>query len=143
MLAKLVGRAALIGIMLYPITVSSEVNIAPYIKFLIRQEARKQGVDETFVLAVAHIESRSGNKEFRTGLIGRMYYGPFAIHKDFLKRWPIDKLDTNIQVGVHALRGGFKSLRRYNANYNEAYASAIRRAMHKYREEELLNDTNQ
>lgn len=124
--------AALLVLTLSPVNVLAEINIAPYIKYLIRQEARRQGADENFVLAVAHIESRIGNKEFRTGLMGRTYYGPFGVHKCFLSRWPINRLDENIRVGVSALRGGFKSLRRYNASYNSAYAGAIKQAMRKY-----------
>lgn len=128
--------AALIVITLAPVN-SNAIDINPYIKFLIRQEARRQGVDENFCIAVAHIESRIGDKEFRVGPMGRgTYYGPFGIHRCFLSRWPIQHLDTNIAIGVNALRGGFKSLRRYNASYNEAYAGAIRQAMRKYQHEQ-------
>lgn len=96
------------------------------------------GVDPSFALAVAHIESRlPGRVEFRCGpLPGGTFYGPFGIHRCFLKRWPIDNVLVNCWYGVRALRGGNKKkvLRRYNAEFDRAYWLAVRRAEEKYDE---------
>jgi hypothetical protein len=132
--------AALIVLTLSPLNVEAKIDIIPYVKFLIRQEAVKQNADPNFCLAVAHIESRIGNQELRIGRLGNSrYYGPFGINKCFLARWPIDRLDINIRVGVNALRGGFKSLRRYNANCTHSYLAAVRQAYRKYQREEQGN----
>lgn len=90
-----------------------------------------------FALAVAHVESRTAELEFRYGPMGRRgtYLGPFGIHRSFRKRWPIDNVWVNVWVGVRALRGRNKRriLRRYNKSYNRAYALAVRRAERRYK----------
>lgn len=104
--------------------------------------AEKYNVDPAFLIAVMHIESRKGNQEFRFGRIGKIYYGPCAIHKDFLKKWAIDDPETNIEVGARALRNvGYddrlqkKRLYRYNTICDPAYVKAVMQAKQKYRRE--------
>lgn len=95
------------------------------------------GVDPAFALAVAHIESRTHTQEFRTGLLCNKWYGPYNIHKDFKHRWPnIDTIQGNCQVGVMALRGSSprKILKKYNAEFNEAYYQEIMKATKMYKE---------
>jgi hypothetical protein len=63
------------------------------------------------------------------------YVGPFGIHRDFRAKWPnLDDPFVNIWVGVRALRGENKKkvLRRYNANFTQAYWLAVKRAWRKY-----------
>jgi soluble lytic murein transglycosylase-like protein len=88
-------------------------------------------------LAVAHIESRLGSKEFRTGKIGRRYYGPMGIDASYLS-WGIREPERNIEVGVRAL-SYYKdlevSLRHYNKTFNRAYWNEIKKARLKYRRE--------
>ncbi len=88
------------------------------------------GVEPEFAYAVARVESGvPGGVEIRCGALGRAgkYYGPFGIHRDFRRRWPIDEPFTNVAVGVKALRGRDKRrvLRRYNAEFSEAYYRAV------------------
>ena len=85
-------------------------------------------VDPAFALAVARLESGTKTQEYRLGRLGKSkYYGPFGIHRDFLKKWPIDNPYINIQVGVKALRGTDKRrvLRRYNTASNRTYERAV------------------
>ena len=112
----------------------AERNIV--IRALICAYALKYNVEPAAAMAVAHIESRKGQQEFRVGLMGRTYYGPFGVNKCFLKKWSVDELDTNIKVGVKALSRNQnlkKSLQKYNAAFNEAYWQAIQEARRKYR----------
>lgn len=87
-------------------------------------------VDKSFALAVAYIESgdpRNG-APLRFGRLGQgTYYGPFGIHKSFIKRWRIDDPYVNTWVGVRALRGKdkIKVLRRYNPAATQAYFRAV------------------
>lgn len=88
------------------------------------------GVEPEFAWAVARVESGApGGSAIRCGPLGRSgkYYGPFGIHRDFRRRWPIDDPYVNVAVGVKALRGPDKRrvLRRYNAAFNEAYYRAV------------------
>lgn len=113
------------------------------IKGLICAYALENGIEPAFAMAVAHIESRFGGKEFRVGLMGgSRYFGPMGIHRCFKKRWPIDQPETNIKVGCWALRGVGSNvsrqrsrLKRYNASFNCGYWRAVRGAVRKYREE--------
>lgn len=95
---------------------------------------QKYGVDPNFAKAVAHIESRKGQEEFRIGRLGHSrYFGPFGIEQSFLKRWPIDDYLTNIEIGCRALRGPQERvLRRYNTSYSPDYAKAVRMAQREY-----------
>ena len=100
--------------------------------------AAQYGVDPAFALAVAHVESRSKNQEFRIGLLGKKWYGPYNIHKDFIHRWPeITTIPGNCKVGVRALRGGSPRavLKRYNKAFNNAYFCAVIKEARKYRKE--------
>jgi hypothetical protein len=88
------------------------------------------GVEPEFAWAVARVESgRPGAAEIRCGPLGRTgkYYGPFGIHREFKRRWPIDNPYVNVEVGVKALRGADKRrvLRRYNASFDESYYRAV------------------
>lgn len=88
------------------------------------------GVEPEFAWAVARVESGvPGGAEIRCGPLGRAgkYYGPFGIHRDFRRRWPINDPFVNVEVGIKALRGTDKRqvLRRYNAAFNEAYYRAV------------------
>lgn len=95
------------------------------------------GVDPCFAQAVMIVESRptgGAELEFRVGRLGKSkYWGPFGIHRDFLKRWPIDDPFVNVEVGVKALRGNDRRrvLKRYNASFNEAYYREVRRVERK------------
>lgn len=106
------------------------------IKALITAYALQYGVEPATALAVAHIESRKGKDEFRVGRAGK-YWLPFGIHKCFLSRWRVDDLETNIQVGVSSLKGKDlrRTLRRYNATFDNAYWNAILKAREHYRKE--------
>lgn len=93
-------------------------------------------VDLPRALAVAHVESRGAGQEFRVGLLGRRWYGPYNVHRDYAKRWPdLATISGNCRRGVAALRG--RDLRRilgiYNADFTEAYYQAVLRAERKYR----------
>lgn len=107
------------------------------IKAYISAYALEYKVEPAFAMAVAHIESRKGNQEFRSGCMGRTYYGPFGIHRCYLAKWPIDQLETNIQAGIRALRGSDlrRILKRYNAEFTESYWRAVMKARAKYRKE--------
>jgi hypothetical protein len=88
------------------------------------------GVEPEFAWAVARVESGGpGVDEIRCGPLGRTgkYYGPFGIHREFRRRWPIDNPYVNVEVGVKALRGRDKRqvLKRYNASFDEAYYRAV------------------
>jgi hypothetical protein len=92
--------------------------------------AAAYGVEPEFAWAVARVESGvPGAAEIRCGPLGRSgkYYGPFGIHRDFRRRWPIDDPYVNMAVGVKALRGADKRrvLRRYNTAFNEGYYRAV------------------
>lgn len=97
-------------------------------------------VDPTFSLAVAHIESRINDKEFRLGRLGNTeFFGPFGISECFLNRWQIDNPWINCWYGVQALKGPNKrkTLQRYNLEFNEPYWTEVKRAQVKY--DELLS----
>jgi len=103
--------------------------------------AQVHGVDPHFARAVAIVESRApggGELSMRCGPLGRSgkYHGPFAIHRDFLKRWPIDDPFVNVEVGVKALRGQDRRrvLKRYNSSFTEAYYREIRRIERRLKE---------
>ena len=94
--------------------------------------AQAYGVCPSFAQAVAVVESRPAGTEIalRVGPIGGgRFYGPFAIHKDYLKRWPIDVPWINCVVGVRALRGKDKKrvLQRYNRSWTPAYHAEVMR----------------
>lgn len=121
---------------LHQSSVQSEVIL---IKAWISAYAVKYNVDPAFATAVAHIESRKGRQEFRTGRLSRTYYGPMGIHKCF-KHLGIDQTERNIEVGVEALRGVAgdttkqkKRLRKYNTSFNMAYWKQIKQAEGRYR----------
>ena len=124
---------------------STKENLAPsnsWIKSIIKEKALKYNVDPALAIAVAHIESRKGKKEFRIGRMGKTYFGPMGIHKCFLKKWAIDKPKINIEIGVRALRGiGYnkskqkRRLKKYNASFNRSYWNSIQEATLKYKKE--------
>jgi hypothetical protein len=106
------------------------------IRALICAYALKYDVEPAAAMAVARIESGTRVQEFRTGFMGRTYLGPFGIHKCFLKKWPVDQLECNIEVGVRAI-ARYKdlkvSLKKYNTAFNEGYWRAVTTARAQYR----------
>ncbi len=98
----------------------------------------KYNVNPAYVMAVAHIESRKGSYEFRTGRMGRTYYGPMGIHKYFLNRWNINDPEINIKIGARALSNIqdvgalIRRLHKYNAEYEPSYGNAVKKAVKKY-----------
>lgn len=91
--------------------------------------SEKYGVDPYFVLAVAEVESSGRGQRFRFGRMGKTYYGPFGIHRCFLKKWNIADLLINTEVGIRALaryKSQRRSLQRYNASFNESYWRRIK-----------------
>jgi hypothetical protein len=102
------------------------------------------GVEPEFAFAVARVESGlPGAAVIRCGPLGRSgkYYGPFGIHRDFRRRWPIDDPFVNVAVGVKALRGTDKRrvLQRYNAAFNEAYYRAVMRIYRQAQRERMFH----
>lgn len=95
------------------------------------------GVEPSFALAVAQMESGCPGLEIRLGALGKkgVYAGPFGLHRAYCREhFGVDPIDpiVNIQIGVRALRGPDKLriLRRYNQESNRAYERAV---MAKYR----------
>jgi hypothetical protein len=90
----------------------------------------KYGIDPNFALAVAETESSNKEVRFRFGKMGKgTYYGPFGIHRCFLSKWAINDPYVNTEVGIRALaRYGDqkRSLKKYNASFNEAYWRRIK-----------------
>jgi len=93
--------------------------------------AEYYGVDPYFALAVAEVESSCKGERFRFGKMGKgTYYGPFGIHKQFLKKWPIYDKYVNTEIGIKALaryKNQKKSLMKYNTEFNERYWRSIKR----------------
>ena len=97
---------------------------------LVKAVAVKYGVDPNFALAVAEVESSNKEVRFRFGKMGRgTYYGPYGIHKCFLKKWDISDPSINTEVGIRALaryKDQRKALKKYNASFNEGYYRRIK-----------------
>lgn len=91
--------------------------------------SEKYGIDPNVALAVAEVESSGQGQRFRFGPIGKgTYYGPYGIKKCFLSKWDIADPYVNTEIGIKALtryRDLRKSLRKYNAEFNEAYYRRI------------------
>jgi len=105
---------------------------------LIYFHAIEQDVNPHFAMAVATVESRTKNKLFRTGKIGKTYAGPMGLHIAYVRdKFNLDATDlnTNIYIGVRALRGKDEKrvLRRYNKEFNIAYYKAVQRAKKDFR----------
>ncbi|MGA7886359.1 MAG: hypothetical protein WCA44_11510 [Acidobacteriaceae bacterium] len=83
------------------------------------------GVNPNFALAVAETESSCRGQQFRFGSMGKgTYFGPFGIHKCFRAKWDIADPYINTVIGIRALaryRDKRRTLRKYNAAFNEAY----------------------
>lgn len=92
--------------------------------------SEKYGVDPYFALAVAETESSCKGRRFRFGRMGRSpYYGPFGLHRCFLASWNIADPYINTEVGIRALaryKSQRRSLKKYNASFNEAYYRRIK-----------------
>ncbi|MGO9175295.1 MAG: hypothetical protein ACLQED_04030 [Desulfobaccales bacterium] len=90
----------------------------------------KYGVDPNFALAVAETESSCKGQQIRFGKMGKgTFYGPFGIHRCFLKKWDIDDPMVNTMVGIQALaryKDHRKTLQKYNAEFNEAYFQRVK-----------------
>jgi hypothetical protein len=130
-------KVILLIILLLISTTAFSMTISEAEKYM-DEAAIRWNVKKSYVKAVAEIESRKGGQKYRFGKMGKTYYGPMGIHKDFLKKWAIDDPVTNINVGARALRDCQdeaslkKRLRRYNASFNGGYWSAVIGASRKY-----------
>lgn len=91
--------------------------------------SEKYGIDPNVALAVAEVESSGQGQRFRFGPIGKgTYYGPMGLHKCFLRRWNIGDPYVNTEIGIRALarkRDLRRSLRKYNASFDETYYKRI------------------
>jgi hypothetical protein len=101
-------------------------------------------VDPYICLGVAGAESSTREVEFRFGKMGRSrYYGPFGIHKCFLDKWRIDDPYVNTEVGIRALARHKddlrRSLKKYNAEFNEGYYKRVIFLAKKYRKERVFD----
>ena len=105
----------------------------------VKAMAEKYSVDPNFALAVAEVESSNKEVRFRFGKMGKgTYYGPFGVHKCFLSKWDINDPMVNTEVGIRALAryaDQRRSLRKYNASFNEAYYRRIRQLEARNRKE--------
>ena len=97
-----------------------------------------------YVMAIAHIESRLGHREFRVGPMGHgTYYGPMGIRYD-CSRIGFKKIEGNIDIGAGALsringnrpvkdlKTLKKVLKKYNASFDSKYWYQVRSAIKKY-----------
>lgn len=91
--------------------------------------SEKYGIDPNIALAVAEVESSGKGQRFRFGKLGKgTYYGPYGVNKCFLSKWNIADPYVNTEIGIRALARNKdirKSLRKYNAEFNEAYYRRI------------------
>jgi hypothetical protein len=106
--------------------------------------SKKYGIDKHFALAVAECESSNSHVRFRFGKMGRgTFYGPYGIRNIFLKKWDIDNVFVNTEVGIRALSryGGDqkRALRHYNTSFNMAYYKRIKYLERKNREDKIFN----
>lgn len=106
----------------------------------------KYGVDPYFALAVAEVESSNKEVRFRFGKMGKgTYYGPFGIHKCFLKKWTINDPMVNTEVGIRALArytDQRKSLRKYNLAFHEGYFKRIKQLEARNRKDGVFDFLN-
>jgi hypothetical protein len=104
--------------------------------------AEKYGMDPYVCLGVAGAESSLGEVEFRFGKMGRSrYYGPMGINKCFLEKWNIADPYVNTEVGIRALaryKDLRRSLKKYNAEFNEGYYKRVIYLTKKYRKERVF-----
>jgi hypothetical protein len=102
----------------------------------------KYKVDPYFALAVAETESSCKGQQFRFGKMGKgTYYGPFGIHRCFLKKWAINDPLVNTEVGIRALArysSQRRALQKYNASFNEAYWRRIKQLERQNRERRVF-----
>lgn len=105
-------------------------------------------VSPSIAMAVAHVESRVGSREFRCGPMGRgkIYSGPMGIRRTRrnLARG-CDDVELNIAIGCNALHGIGgdlsrlrKRLKGYNEEFDPAYWSEVKMAIKRYRKEGWL-----
>ena len=108
--------------------------------------AEKYNVDKYLCLALAETESSGKGERIRFGKISKTYYGPFGIHKCFLKKWDIADWKVNTEVGIRALAGHIKrqgslhgALKKYNTGDKgvkfEGYVNKIKNLQRKYKRE--------
>ena len=121
--------------------------MTPELVFILHTLCWGYKVEPNFALAVAHVESGDKHHEFRMGRLGHSpYYGPFGIHRDFLKRWRIDDPEINCLVGVRALRNTQtleakkRRLKKYNTEFSEEYWKSVVAAYKKYKRKEVLDN---
>jgi hypothetical protein len=104
--------------------------------------SKKYNIDKYFVLSVAECESSNKYARYRFGKMGRTFYGPFGIHKCFLKKWAVDDPFINTEVGIRALaRYGSqkKALKKYNASFNMAYYNRIKFLERRNRQDRIFD----
>jgi hypothetical protein len=116
----------------YPLSAHCQpitVNMPEWLAF-VKSCSEKYGVDPYFALAVAETESSCKGKRFRFGRLGKgTYYGPFGIHRCFIRRWNIADLYINTEVGIRSLaryKSQRRTLKKYNASFNEVYYRRIK-----------------
>jgi len=105
----------------------------------IKMWAKVYNLSPYYCLAVASVESSRGRHLFGFGRISKSFYGPYGIHRCFLKRWDIDDPYINTMVGIKALarygsskQARIKALRKYNTNYDSSYYKLILHLEHKF-----------
>lgn len=105
---------------------------------LVKAVAEKYGVDPNFALAVFECESSKKEVRFRFGKVGK-YWLPAGIHQCFESRWDLSDLRVNTEVGIRALarygKDYRRSLKRYNASFDESYYKRIMGLTKKNRED--------
>lgn len=102
---------------------------------MIEAAAILHGADPAFCKAVARIEPGTKSQQFRIGPASSgKFYAPFNIHKDYLKKWRIDILEVNVEVGVKALKGKNKRqvLKWFNPQFNEKYYTEVMKLTKQY-----------
>jgi hypothetical protein len=113
------------------------------------EAAKIYNINPNFLKALAHIETRKGQRRYRCGWIGKptkrfpgTYCGPMAIHHyKFGQGVAIDDPKTNIYVGAKAMAGvgddpvaqkkrlkGDGKRKGYNASFTESYWREIKKA---------------
>lgn len=101
--------------------------------YIVRKALEVGFVKPGFPVGVIQVEGRLGKHKYRTGRHG-LYWLPGGIHKDFIKKWRIDKWQVNCDVAVESLYKKMikydcsetKTLKKYNTTgYTYAYRNEI------------------
>lgn len=112
----------------------------PEFEQYVKQVSQKYGMDPAVSLALAEVESSKDKQRFRFGRVGR-YWLPFGIHKDCAKGHDLSDWRVNTEVGIRAIaryKDLRKSLKKYNASFNEAYYRRVLTLAAKNRKEKVF-----